>query len=397
MRTTSTPRVLILGGGYAGMIAAARIARGRPARVTLLDQRSAFVQRIRLHELLAGARPAGIAYRPALARRGVAFLQGRVEGIDPARQEVTVALEGQRSKRLSYDLLLIALGSATVAGVPGVERHALRLDDPRSIIIASRRMHELAERGGRVLIVGGGLTAIETAAELAAQRSGLRVTLATRGALGVGYSTAAASHLAHSLAGLGVEVVEGISIEGLEAGAAWLADSGRLDYDACVWAGGFAAPGLLAEADMPVDGQGRALVTPTLQVRGHPSIFAAGDSAAAGDGPQTIRMGCVSAEPMGAQAGVNLAAVVAGEQPAPFRFGFFVRCVSLGRRDGLVQFVTAQDQALERVLLGRPAALVKELICRMTLDSLRGELHTGLPLVAWPHSGQWWATAAAAA
>jgi NADH dehydrogenase FAD-containing subunit len=397
MLNTSSPRVLILGGGYAGLLAAARITRSSRARVTLVDQRARFTQRIRLHELLAGAAPPGISYEPALARRGAAFVQARVERIDPARQEVIVAGASRRSKRLGYDLLLIALGSVTAAGSPGVVTHALRLNDPAALAAASIQLRDLAARNGRVLVVGDGLTAIETAAELAAQRPGLRVTIAAHRPVGKDYNPAAASHLVTSLGGLGIDIVEGVSVTALEAGVAWLADGRRLEYDACVWAGGFAAPPLLAEAGLPVDAVGRALVTPRLQVHDHPAIFVAGDSAAAGDGSQTIRMGCVSAQPMGAHAGANLAAIVAGNQPEPFRFGFFIRCVSLGRHDGLVQFVDAQDRPTERVLTGRAAALVKELVCRMTLEGLRGELRTGLPLVSWPQGGRWWAAPAAAA
>jgi NADH dehydrogenase len=396
MVSVNSPRVLILGGGYAGMLAAARAAHGGRARVTLVDQRASFVQRIRLHELLAGAAVPGLAYAPALARRGVSFLQARAEGIDPARQEVSVAAPGKPTQRLGYDLLLVALGSATGASIPGVMSHALRLNSPPAITATSAQLRALAARGGHVLIGGGGLTAIETAAELAAQRPGLRVTLVSRGQLGAGYSPGGARHLAQSLGGLGVEVVEGVAVTALEAQTAWLADGRSLDYDSCVWAGGFEAPALLREAGLAVDAQGRALVTPTLQAHGQPTIFVAGDSAAAGDGGQAIRMGCVSAEPMGAHAGSNIAALSAGGQPQPFQFGFFVRCVSLGRRDGLVQFVDAQDRPAERIVTGQGAAVVKELICRMTLESVRGELRTGLPLYAWPHGGRWWAGPVAA-
>lgn len=90
MESTHHPRVLILGGGYAGMLTAARVARGGRAQVTLVDQREAFVQRIRMHELLAGASMPQLAYGPALNRRGVAFLQACAERIDIARQEVSL-------------------------------------------------------------------------------------------------------------------------------------------------------------------------------------------------------------------------------------------------------------------------------------------------------------------
>src|SRR5687768_4983879 len=104
-------RVLVLGGGYAGMLAAARIAQEGRAQLTLIDKNPFFVQRIRLHEMLAGRQAPGIAYQPALARRGIGFLQRCVEGIDPNRQEVVVSASDGIGQRLGYDTLVIALGS----------------------------------------------------------------------------------------------------------------------------------------------------------------------------------------------------------------------------------------------------------------------------------------------
>lgn len=188
-------RVLILGGGYAGMLAAARVARSGRAQVTLVDQREAFVQRIRLHEALAGAEVPQLAYGPALGRRGITFLQAHVERIDIARQEVALAPSGAAARRLGYDVLLVALGSATDASAPGVAEHALRLNDPAQVGRAAAQLRALAGSGGRALVIGGGLTAIETAAELGERLPGLRVTLVCGGSLGAGYSPAASTHL----------------------------------------------------------------------------------------------------------------------------------------------------------------------------------------------------------
>lgn len=390
-------RVLILGGGYAGMLAAARIARGGRAQVTLVDQREAFVQRIRLHEALVGADVPQLAYRPALGRRGVTFLQAHVEGIDTARQEVSLSPSGDAARRLGYDLLLIALGSHTAAGAPGVAEHALRLNDPMQVGREAAQLRALAGRGGRVLVIGGGLTAIETAAELGERLPGLRITLVCGGSLGAGYSSAASRHLRAALQRLGVELVEGAHVVGLERGRAALDGSAVLDFDCAIWAGGFTAPGLLGAAGLEVDGQGRALVTPTLQIPGNPTVFVVGDSAAAGDPGQAIRMGCVSAAPMGVHAGENISAALAGAALTPFRFGFFMRCVSLGRRDAVVQLTGPNDQPRERAFTGRGAALVKELVCRSALESVRGELRSGLPLTVWPGGGRWWSTSLLAA
>jgi NADH dehydrogenase FAD-containing subunit len=396
MDTNSRARVLVLGGGYAGMLAAARIARRNVAAVTLIDQRPSFVQRIRLHEVLAGAAVPEVAYGPALARRGVQFVQARVVGLDPARQEVQIAANGA-TRRLGYDILVLALGSTGAADVPGAATHGLRLDDPTTLAHANTELRRLAGAGGNVLVVGGGLTAIESAAELAEQLPGLRVTLAMGGALGAGFSPAAVQHLRAGLVRLGVTIHEGARVTALERGQAWLASATALAYDQCVWAGGFIAPSLLAEAGLSADGQGRAFVSAALHLPGNPTIFVAGDCAAAGNAGRTIRMGCVSALPMGAHAGENVAALLAGAPLRPFSFGFPGRNVSLGRRDGLVQLTDPHDRPSGRVLTGWAGATVKELICRMTLEAVRGELHSGLPLYRWRSGNGWWAAPAVVA
>lgn len=389
-------QVLVLGGGYAGMLAAARVARRGNAAVTLIDQRAAFVQRIRLHETLAGAAVPTLAYGPALARRGIRFEQAQVVGIDPARQEVRVAAGGV-AQRLGYDYLIVALGSLTTARVPGVADYTLRLDDPRTIGQASGELRRLAASGGRALVVGGGLTGIEAAAELAGQLPGLWVTLAAGESFGQGYSVAAARYLRASLAGLGVQLHEGGRVATLEPKRAWLDNGEPLAYDACIWAGGFAAPALLAEAGLATDTQGRALVTPALHIDGNPTLFVAGDSAAAGDEGHAVRMGCVTALPLGTHAGENVAAALAGSPLRPFSFGFPGRNISLGRRAGLVQFTDRRDRPSARIITGMAAATVKELVCRMTLEAVRGELRTGLPLYHWLGGDGWWAAAAQAA
>ena len=95
-------------------------------------------------------------------------------------------------------------------------------------------------------------------------------------------------------------------------------------------------------------------------------------------------MGCVSALPMGAHAGGNASRRLRGEEPVPFDMAFKIRCISLGRKDGLVQHVTDDDTPLDKIWTGRRAALVKELICRSTLETVRWELRTGWEIYRWP-------------
>jgi NADH:ubiquinone reductase (H+-translocating) len=383
-------KILILGGGYAGLMAASRLARGgSPAEVTLIDARPSFVQRIRLHEVLAGGSPKAPDYASLLGRRGVRFVQARVESLEPGRQRVQARSGGGERMELSYDTLILALGSVTTAGVPGVAENAIRLNDPAVLREASARLRTLAGSHGRVLVAGGGLTGIETATELAERFPGLRVTLATRGRLGDGYADAAVSHLRAHFARLGISLAEERAVTGVEPGRAWLDDRSQISFDLCVWAGGFAAPALAREAGLPVDASGRVLVDSALRAAGHPNVVVAGDAAAATlpDG-RTIRMGCVSALPLGAHAGESVRRILRGEEPRPFSFGFAIRCVSLGRRDGLVQFVAPDDSPRPRVWTHRRAVVVKELICRMTYEVVRNELRFGIPLYRWPGPGR---------
>jgi len=177
-------KILILGGGYAGLTAAARVSKSG-ADVTLIDARPSFFQRIRFHELLAGGSPKTLEYASTLARRGVRFVQARAERLELGRQRVAARSADGGRVEIGYDTLIFALGSTTAPSVPGAAEHAVRLDDPAAIREAALRIRALAAQGGRVLIVGGGLTGIETAAELAERYPDLHVKLATRGWVGV--------------------------------------------------------------------------------------------------------------------------------------------------------------------------------------------------------------------
>jgi len=359
------PKILILGGGYAGVMAASRLViNGVRADITLIDARTELVQRIRLHETLAGSTPKTLPYR-LLERKGVRFVQARVEALEPGQRRVQARTPSGERLQLEYDTLIYALGSRTAKPM----QDAIRLDDPDEL----RQAYGRLKAGMRVLVVGGGLTGIEAATELAERIPGLKVTLATRGRIADGWSKAAADHFLRRFRELGIELREEVSVETAEG------------FDLCIWAGGFEALPLARQAGLPTDAAGRVRVDDSLRVPGHPEIFVAGDSAAAaGAGGWMIRMGCVSALPMGAHVGENVARVLRGREPEPFQLAIALRCVSLGRKDGLVQFTAADDAPVDKVWTRRGAAVVKELICQMTYWVMRGELRLGIRLYRWP-------------
>jgi NADH dehydrogenase FAD-containing subunit len=372
-------RIVILGGGYGGQMAAARLASRCPAAViTVVDASPVFVERIRLHQVAAGEH---VRERPMadMLPKHVGFVQGRVVSWEPRRRLVRV---GSGPRELAYDWCVYALGSRVdVDVVPGAREHAFALDDPAG----AKRLAAATVCGGRVVVVGAGLTGIEAAIELAERRRGLAVTLVAGGVLGADLSSAGARHVRDVMARVGVVVREHARVGAVERDAAVLADGERLPFDACLWSAGFTAAPLAREAGLGVDALGRVRVAPTLQVPGYPEVFAVGDVAAV-EGPdgRSLRMACATAMPMGVHAAEGIARAVAGATPRPFRFGYAIRCVSLGRRSGLVQQVDEADRAVERALTGRAGAIVKELVCRSTVLSIRAEARLRLPFYRWP-------------
>ena len=162
MTTSHRQKVVILGGGYAGALAAARLAqKDLPVQITLVDASEYFVERIRLHQMATGQR---VALRPmtAVLPREARYRHGRVVAVDTASQAVTLETPTGR-ETLGYDWLIYALGSTVdTQAVPGIAQFAHSLSGPW----AAERLHTALEaqagRQGRVLVIGGGLTGIES-------------------------------------------------------------------------------------------------------------------------------------------------------------------------------------------------------------------------------------------
>ncbi|MGH3792701.1 MAG: FAD-dependent oxidoreductase, partial [Pseudonocardiaceae bacterium] len=144
-----------------------------------------------------------------------------------------------------------------------------------------------------------------------------------------------------------------------------LADGDCVRTDAVLWTTGFRVLSLAREAGLSVDGRGRVLVDDTLRSLSHPNVYAVGDAAAVrGPDGRQLRMACATAIPAGRHAADVIASRLAGRGAAPLRFRYLIHCLSLGRRDGVVQFLHADDSPRDGVLTGRAAALVKETIVR---------------------------------
>lgn len=378
-----TTNVVVLGGGYGGTLAALRLAgktRGHNVTVTLLNGGDHFVERIRLHQVAADQPLPTRPFAQLLAGTGIAFVQGWATALDPQRNVITVQRDGA-STELGYDYLIYAPGSVVNReGVPGVAEHAHTLANADAAADL-RRAASALPAGAGLLVIGGGLTGIEAAAELAEAYPHLRVTLATQGEFGSALSRRGAAHLRTVFERLHITVLERANITHLTEGKAHCADGRTLPFAAALWAGPFTVPQLARDAGIDTDAAGRVLVDANLRSVSHENIYGVGDAAAA-----TLRMSCATAMPMGAHAADVLAAhLLNAPEPGPFRFAFALRCISLGRRHALVQAVDAADVPRERVFTGWLGARIKELICRYTVWSL--SLERRFPgLYSWPQA-----------
>ena len=325
----NTIEAIIIGGGYGGVMAANRLAaKGR--RVHLVNDGPTFVNRVRLHQHTATGyevtRPLGEMLFPEIGlstQRAVRASAGGVRLADGTELEASHVVIATGST---------GNGPATLAGAD-----------------ALRTTLSALPAGARIRVDGAGLSGIETATEIAEAMPHLKVSLTDPAGLFPSGSEGDRRWLANQLPRLGV---------------VW--DDGPADL--AVDCTGLSAPDLASRSGMPVDGRGRLVVDQTLQAA--PGIWGLGDAVVSPQLPH-LRMGCATALPMGAHVADNIHRVLAGEAATGFDFGFSFRCVSLGRRNGLIEFVDRCDVPTGRRLTGREGASFKEKICRLVIDAPR--------------------------
>jgi NADH dehydrogenase FAD-containing subunit len=361
-------RIIVLGAGYTGAVAAGRLARRLhrdDVAITLVNPETDFVERVRLHQLAAGQdlkpRPLAEMFRGT----GVRPRCAKVTGIDVDRRTVTVADGNGDAEELEYDTLVYALGSGwNDQGVPGVAEHAHEVSSRPGALRLRERLAGL-DAGQPVVVVGGGLTGLEAATEIAEARPDLAVALAARGGLGDWLSDKGRRHLRKVVDGLGITVHERTDVTGVEADRVTTADGRDLPSAATVWTTGFAVHPIARATALETTGTGLIVVDGTMRSVSHPDVYAIGDAALVmGPGDKPLRMSCASGVPTAWQAADTIAARLTGGKVPSLTIRYYNQCISLGRKDGLIQYVTADDRAVGTALTGRPAAVYKELVCK---------------------------------
>ncbi|MEU3982392.1 FAD-dependent oxidoreductase [Streptomyces sp. NPDC026672] len=366
-------RIIVLGAGYTGAIAAGRLAKRLhrdDVAITLVNAEPDFVERVRMHQVAVGQDLAPRPFSAMFADTGVDLRLARVTGVDVHRRTVTVVGAPDTgsagpAEELEYDTLVYALGSGwNPQGVPGTTEHAHDIAGRPGALRLRARLAGLSA-GERVVVVGGGLTGLEAATEIAEARPELDVALAIRGTLGDWLSPKGRGHLRGTVDRLGITVHENADVTGVEADRVTVAGGADLPAAVTVWTTGFAVHPIARATALQVTDTGRIVVDRTMRSVSHPEVYAVGDAALAiGPAGKPLRMSCATGTPMAWQAADAIAARLTGGKIPTTPLRYFNQCISLGRRDGLIQYVTADDRAVRAALTGRFAAVYKELVCK---------------------------------
>jgi NADH:ubiquinone reductase (H+-translocating) len=362
--TDQRTHIVVIGGGYAGTLAANHLRLRADVEITLVNPRPVFVERIRLHQLAAGTGTAAVDYGTMLGE-GIQLIVDSAERINAADRTIELA----SGAALEYDYLIYAVGSTGVvpAAVPGAVEFAY----PVAEFEYAERLHTALDElhpDAPVTVIGAGLTGIEMASELAGQR---RVTLVCGGVLGPSLSKAGRRSVAKWLRRLGVDVLETAVVGEVRSDSVVLTDGAILPSTLTVWTAGFGVPELAARSGLRTDPVGRLLTDETLTSVDDPRIVAAGDAAAPSGQP--LRMSCQAAGPLGVQAANTVLSRIAGTEPATLSQMFVGQCISVGRSYATFQLARTDDTPVNVAVGGRIAARLKETICKATVWSIRRE------------------------
>src|SRR5690606_32259840 len=367
---TTQFHVVVVGAGYAGVMTANRLLAEHPGvAVTVVNPRPVFVERVRLHQVAAGSGTATHELSDLLHPRATLHVGSAVR-IEP--HAVSLA----DGTVLRCDAVVYAVGSTSGSDtIPGAEKTFAVADLDSATALHDARLQ--ADDHTSVVVIGGGLTGLETVTELA--QSHPRHTHVLVGDPGAGFPANTQRYIRRRLDELGVEVLSGRRVTRVDDGSVALDDGAEIPATLVVRTAGFSVPDLARRSGLPVDEHGRLRVRDTLQTVDGTPIVGVGDSmpivgvgdAVAVEGNDHLRMSCQAAMPLGSHGADTVWQLLQGREPAPLSLGFVSTCISLGRDRGVVQLSARDDTPSRWAVRGRLAAPVKEAVVRGTIHSMQ--------------------------
>lgn len=373
-----TKHILIVGAGFAGVMAALAASRLRhekgvsaeSLKISVVSPDPELVIRPRLYEPHPEkmTAPLGALFEATQ----IEFVPATVERIDAANNRITVLDDRGQSSSLSYDRLVLASGSRGFQPpIPGLSEYGFASNHLEEAIILDQHLHSLAAQPASAardtLVVGGaGFTGLEVATELKARLQSIlgptaqpRIIIVDRNPhVAPAMGEHPRPYIESRLEGLGIETRLNTGIAQLDSSSVTLDSGERIETSTVIWSGGMRASSLTSQLDADKDSLGRIIVDPDLRVPGYSYIFATGDTAKAAtdDKGNFSLMSCQHARRLGAFAGHNAAAELLGEATLKYDQPAYVVCLDLGPDAAI--FTRGWDGKVE--LTGAEAKKVKQ-------------------------------------
>lgn len=381
-------RVVIVGGGFAGVSAAQRferlVLRGVPVDVTVISDSNFLLFTPMLAEVASSAlEPAHISAPVRSAVAHTRFRHGVVDDVDTVGRAVVMS-----GVRIPYDHLVIAVGSVpSFLDLPGVEENAFTMKDLADATRLRDHVIGLLERCDQLtdprererlltfVVAGGGFAGAETVAELFDLVHGVlhlypgitagepRFTLVhSRDHILPELSAELGAYALARLRARGIGFRLGVRVSGAAADGVWLSDGARISTGTFVWTAGTRPSPFVARLEGEHARDGALITDSTLRVTGLDRVWAVGDCARIpdvdqGDTPfpptaqHALRQGKVVAD--------NVAATIGGRAPVAFRFRTIGVLVALGHRTAAAEIRGHRFSGLAAWLLWRGIYLAK--------------------------------------
>ena len=372
------PRVLVLGGGFAGIGAAQKLKKS-DVEVLVVDKHDYHTFQPLLYQVATGLleQPAvGHPIRDLFHGQDNARVhQDQITAIDLDARQVTFG----ELDPLSYDYLVLSLGAeVNFFGVEGAADHAfplytladaVRLKDHvlRAWEEADRKPEVIEDGALNVVVVGGGPTGIETAGALAELYNGVfrkdypdvaadqaKITLVEAGPeLFPMFKEDIRDYTEKALAKRGVEVMTGEVVESITPRRITLKSGTQLPAHTLVWGAGLQGNALVQSLGLELERGNRIGVDSELRIPAHPEVYAVGDVAAITDQKtnQVLpQLGSVALQ-SGEHAGKTIAERLAGKETKPFKYRDKGTMATIGRGSAVVQMLGG------RTMKGKTASL----------------------------------------
>ncbi|KML67925.1 NAD(P)/FAD-dependent oxidoreductase [Pectobacterium peruviense] len=418
--TSPTKKIVIVGGGAGGLELATslghKLGRKKKADITLVDRNHSHLWKPLLHEVATGSLDDdmdALSYLAHARNHHFQFQLGMLTDIDREQQQIQLAEvcddQGDvlvAARRIPYDILVVALGSASNDfGTPGVKDHCIFLDNPKQ----ARRFHnemlnlflkftanQDEKERVNIAIVGGGATGVELSAELhnavkqlhsygfdGLDNQTLNVTLVEAGERilpALPPRISAAAH--HELNNIGVRVLTKTMVTSAESGGLNTKDGEFIEADLMVWAAGIKAPDAMKDiAGLETNRINQLVVEPTLQTTRDPNIFAIGDCASCPqEGGGFVPPRAQAAHQMASRCHSNIIALLNGQALKSYVYKDHGSLVSLSKFS-TVGSLMGNLMRGSVMVEGRIARFVYISLYRMHQVALHGYVKTGLMML----------------